>query len=52
MHHILIHTLSSTSAYKIIENDKGVASIQLAQQVMVQAPIQQQPATGLGEPPA
>jgi hypothetical protein len=41
VHHVLIHTLSSTSAYKVIENHQGVAFIQLAQQVLVQAPVQQ-----------
>jgi membrane-bound ClpP family serine protease len=42
VHHVMIHTLSSTPAYKIIENHKGVAFIQVAQQVQVMAPVQQQ----------
>jgi enoyl-CoA hydratase/carnithine racemase len=37
VHHALIHTLSSTGAFKIIENHNGVAFIQLAQTVIVQA---------------
>lgn len=36
VHHACIHTLSSTGAYKIIENHKGVAFIQAMQTVMVQ----------------
>ncbi len=39
VHHACIHTLSSTPAYKIIENHLGVAFIQIAQTVMVQAPM-------------
>lgn len=39
VHHACIHTLSSTGAYKIIENHLGVAFIQIAQTVMVQAPL-------------
>jgi hypothetical protein len=39
VHHACIHTLSSTGAYKIIENHRGVAFIQIAQAVMVQAPL-------------
>ena len=35
VHHIYYHTLSSTPAFKIIENQKGKAFIQSAQQVMV-----------------
>ncbi len=38
VHHACIHTLSSTGAFKIIENHLGVAFIQVAQTVMVQAP--------------
>lgn len=37
VHHACIHTLSSTPAYKIIENDKGVAFIQGLKTVLVQA---------------
>jgi len=36
IHHIYIHTLSSTPAYKMIENQNGTAFIQIAQQVVVQ----------------
>jgi hypothetical protein len=45
VHHACIHTLSATSAYKIIENHDGVAFIQLAQKVLVQAPaaVESQP---------
>lgn len=43
VHHSLVHTLSATPAFKIIENHNGVAFIQVAQQVLVQAPVQQQP---------
>jgi ClpP class serine protease len=35
VHHACIHTLSSTSAFKIIENQNGVAFIQTAQQQVV-----------------
>lgn len=35
IHHICIHTLSSTGAFKIIENQNGVAFIQNAQKVML-----------------
>lgn len=49
VHHSLIHTLSATAAFKIIENHKGVAFMQVAQQVIVQAPMQQLP--GLGPNP-
>jgi membrane-bound ClpP family serine protease len=38
IHHALVHTLSSTAAYKIIENQEGVAFIQIAQRVIVQGP--------------
>lgn len=38
IHHICIHTLSATGAFKIIENQNGTAFIQLAQPVMVQQP--------------
>jgi enoyl-CoA hydratase/carnithine racemase len=36
VHHACIHTLASTGAFKIIENQKGVAFIQAMQAVMVQ----------------
>jgi ATP-dependent protease ClpP protease subunit len=36
VHHACIHTLSSTGAFKIIENQDGVAFIQVAKQVVVQ----------------
>jgi membrane-bound ClpP family serine protease len=39
VHHACIHTLASTGAYKIIENHNGVAFIQIAQAVVVQAPV-------------
>jgi len=35
VHHMCIHTLGSTPAFKIIENQKGNAFIQIAQQVVV-----------------
>jgi len=35
VHHACIHTLASTAAFKIIENHKGTAFIQIAQQVIV-----------------
>lgn len=38
VHHIYYHTLSSTPAFKIIENQSGMAFIMQAQQVMV--PVQ------------
>ena len=38
VHHIYFHTLSSTPAFKIIENQNGQAFIQQAQQVLVQKP--------------
>lgn len=38
VHHIYFHTLSSTPAFKIIENNNGMAFILQAQQVMVAAP--------------
>jgi hypothetical protein len=37
VHHIYFHTLSSTPAFKIIENQNGMAFIMQAQQVMVAA---------------
>lgn len=36
VHHSCIHTLSSTLAYKIIENHEGTAFIQINRQVLVQ----------------
>ena len=36
VHHAFIHTLSSTGAYKIIENHQGVAFIQMMKQVIMQ----------------
>jgi hypothetical protein len=36
VHHAYIHTLGATGAYKIIENHKGVAFIQVAQTVIMQ----------------
>ena len=36
VHHACIHTLSSTPAFKLIENQNGVAFIQVAQQVVIQ----------------
>ncbi|MGE0887550.1 MAG: S49 family peptidase [Blastocatellales bacterium] len=35
VHHACIHTLSSTSAFKITENQNGVAFIQIAQTVLI-----------------
>jgi hypothetical protein len=37
VHHIYTHTLNSTGAFKIIENNLGIAYIQQAQQLLVQA---------------
>ncbi len=36
VHHALIHTLSSTNAFKIIENQNGIAFILSAQRVVIQ----------------
>ena len=36
VHHACIHTLSSTPAFKIIENQNGIAFIQIAKQVIIQ----------------
>lgn len=36
VHHACIHTLSATGAYKIIENHRGIAFIQMVQKVVVQ----------------
>jgi ATP-dependent protease ClpP protease subunit len=38
LHHACIHTLSSTGAFKVIENQNGTAFILVAQQVLVQSP--------------
>ncbi len=50
VHHACIHTLSSTDAFKIIENHNGVAFIQLARAVLVEAPRPTAP-SGTGETP-
>ena len=42
VHHIYFHTLSSTPAFKIIENQNGMAFILQAQQVLMASPLQQQ----------
>jgi len=39
VHHAVIHTLSSTPAFKIIENHNGTAFIQIAQTVVVQQQV-------------
>jgi hypothetical protein len=55
VHHACIHTLSATPAFKMIENHKGVAFLQMAQQqVLLQAPtnLEQPPAIQLPQPPA
>ena len=36
IHHIYSHTLNSTAAFKIIENNLGTAYIQQAQQIIMQ----------------
>ncbi len=46
VHHACIHTLSSTGAFKIVENHLGVAFIQTAQMMVVQGPAR---LGGLGE---
>lgn len=38
VHHACIHTLASTPAFKLIENQHGIAYIQIAQTVIVQGP--------------
>ncbi len=40
VHHACMLTLAGTGAFKIIENHKGVASVSVAQQVLVQGPSQ------------
>jgi ATP-dependent protease ClpP protease subunit len=48
VHHACIHTLSSTSAFKVIENHEGIAFIQLAQNVILSGPgATQQEALGV-----
>lgn len=49
IHHIYSHTLNSTRAFKIIENNLGVAYIQQAQQVVVQAHAKDRGQIQLGE---
>lgn len=49
VHHIYTHTLNSTAAFKIIENNLGIAYIQQAQQVLVQTPVQSCGQFQLGE---
>jgi len=44
VHHIYFHTLSSTQAFKIIENHNGMAFILQAQHVLMAAPHMQQQA--------
>jgi len=48
VHHIYFHTLSSTSAFKIIENNQGMAFILQSQQMVMAVPSRQQLS---GEPP-
>ncbi len=49
VHHIYTHTLNSTVAFKIIENNLGIAYIQQAQQVLVQASTKNRGRLQLGE---
>jgi hypothetical protein len=49
VHHIYFHTLSSTPAFKIIENQNGMAFILQAQHVLMASPHMQQQAGG--QPP-
>ena len=42
VHHSCIHTLSETPSFKIIENQNGIAFIQIAQMMPVPKPIVQQ----------
>lgn len=55
IHHIYFHTLSSTSAFKIIENQNGMAFVLQAQQMLVAPPRAEQnneaPLNTLPEPP-
>lgn len=39
VHHCCIHTLSGTSAYKIIENQNGIAFIQMGQMIPMSGPV-------------
>ncbi|MBU1052852.1 MAG: S49 family peptidase [Proteobacteria bacterium] len=48
VHHIYFHTLSSTPAFKIIENQNGMAFILQAQQIIMAGPPQHQQ---IGLPP-
>ena len=50
VHHIYSHTLSSTAAFKIIENNLGTAYIQQAQQVIMQGPTMPHGQIQAGEP--
>jgi hypothetical protein len=50
IHHIYSHTLNSTAAFKIIENNLGTAYIQQAQQIIMQAPGIQRVQIQAGEP--
>lgn len=56
VHHACIHTLGATPAFKLVENHKGIAFIQIAQQVLVQGPgnleLAPQLASPLVPPPA
>ena len=40
VHHACMLTLAGTGAFKIIENHNGVASVSVAQQVLMQGPAQ------------
>ncbi len=46
VHHAFVLTLSQTAAFKIVENHKGIAMISVAQQVMIQGPMQGQQIPG------
>jgi membrane-bound ClpP family serine protease len=52
VHHACIHTLSSTPAFKLIENQKGVAFIQIVQTMFVQGPasLEAVPSIGITAP--
>ncbi len=52
VHHACVHTLSATPAFKMIENHKGVAFLQLAQQQLVlEGPVNtEQPAAPVPMP--
>lgn len=39
VHHACVHTLAATPAFKLVENHRGVAFIQVAQQVLGKAPL-------------